>query len=51
MSEGERNELRRRAVERVAQRYSWDAVPRINRLLRKLVPRRIVRAKPARRRR
>ena len=45
MKEEERNELRRHAVERVAQRYSWDAVTAdYHRLFQKLAPRRIVRA-------
>ncbi|MBZ5592656.1 MAG: DUF1972 domain-containing protein [Acidobacteriia bacterium] len=39
MSEEERNVFRRRAVERVRQRYSWDAVTAdYDRLFRKLAP-------------
>ena len=45
MTEEERNELRRHAVERVLQRYSWDAVTAdYDRLFQKLAPRRDVRA-------
>ena len=45
MKEDERNELRRHAVERVARRYSWDAVTAdYDRLFQKLAPRRAVRA-------
>jgi glycosyltransferase involved in cell wall biosynthesis len=39
MSDGERNEFRRRAVERVRERYSWDAVTAdYERLFRQLAP-------------
>jgi glycosyltransferase involved in cell wall biosynthesis len=39
MSEEERNEYRRLAVERVRERYSWDAVTaEYERLFRKLSP-------------
>jgi len=45
MKEEERNELRRRGVERVVERYSWDAVTAdYDRLFQKLAPRRAVRA-------
>jgi len=43
MSDGERNEFRRRAVERVRERYSWDAVTAdYERLFRRLAPARAV---------
>jgi glycosyltransferase involved in cell wall biosynthesis len=45
MKEGERDELRRRAVDRVLQRYSWDAVTaEYDRLFQKLAPRSAIRA-------
>jgi glycosyltransferase involved in cell wall biosynthesis len=45
MKEEERDELRRHAVERVFERYSWDAVTAdYVRLFQKLAPRRAVRA-------
>jgi glycosyltransferase involved in cell wall biosynthesis len=45
MSEEERNAFRRRAVERVRQRYCWDAVTaEYDRLLRKIAPTRAAQA-------
>ena len=46
MSEDERNALRRRAADRVRERYSWDAVTaKYEELFRRIAPRRTVTAK------
>jgi glycosyltransferase involved in cell wall biosynthesis len=45
LPDDERNGLRRRAIERVRERYSWDAVTAdYERLFRQLVPRRVLQA-------
>jgi glycosyltransferase involved in cell wall biosynthesis len=45
MTEQDRNGLRQRAMERVLQRYSWDAVTAdYDRLFQKLAPRHTLRA-------
>jgi glycosyltransferase involved in cell wall biosynthesis len=46
MSEDERNALRRRAADRVRERYSWDAVTaKYEELFRRIAPQRTVTAK------